>query len=243
MAPFPHAVISSVPLPSVPLSSALPSTPPAHINLALNALSFFTKVSSQREFCRLGGVDPFNSIHSIHLFVRWLASLPVRQFLSSDLLLVAWAIRGFPAGLRTFLQWSLARENVPEERINLEYLLWHLEMWRSVFSSMEVVEKAREKGKSPSIHIAEWYANAPGDDRKVALDAAQRYWNRFSGNTGLYFYRSSCSTAYPGLLPVFWPWLRLISPSRRTNAFRVAPESAAGMYPGGTKALKPFSTG
>jgi len=116
----------------------------------------------------------------------------VRQVLSSDLLLVAWAVKGLPTGLGKLLTWSLEWEDVPEERINLEYLLWHLEMWRSVFSSMEVVEYARKKGKNRSVHIAEWYANALGDDKKVALDAARGYWGRFSGKEGMYFSRSSC---------------------------------------------------
>jgi hypothetical protein len=160
------------------------------INLALNALTFFN-LSSTREFCKLGGIDPFTSIHSIHMFVHWLSSLPVRQVLSSDLLLVGWAVKGFPIGLRTFLQFSLGWEKLPQEKITLEYLLWHLEMWRSVFSSTIVVEYARQRGKIPSMDVAEWYANAISKDRMKAQEAARGYWDCFSGKNGMYSCRSS----------------------------------------------------
>jgi hypothetical protein len=145
-------------------SSASWSTP-AHLNPALNALAFF-KLDSQKEFCRNDGVDPFTSIHSTHLFVRWLSSLPVHKFLSSDRLLVAWAVQGLPPGLKALLFWSLPWENV-SERMNLEYLLWHLEMWRSVFSFKIVVEYARQKGKTRGVHIAEWYANTISENKEL----------------------------------------------------------------------------
>lgn len=167
--------------------SSAPSSSPSHISRALNAFKFFTS-SSQVEFKReSGGLTPFHSILSIHLFVHWLSSLPDRKILSSDLFLVAWAVKGLPAGLGCFLQLSLGWEKVPEERINLEYLLWHLEMWRSVFSSTILVEHARKKAKEPSIDIVDWYARAVLADRNVALRAAGRYWHRFSGRGGMYF--------------------------------------------------------
>jgi hypothetical protein len=171
---------------------AAPSSSSAHISLALSVLTFL-KSSSQKEFCRIGGaIDPFTSIHSIHLFVRWLSSLPMLEHLSSDLLLVAWAVKGLPAGLKSFLEWSLGLEGAPKERINLEYLVWHLEMWRSVFSSKIVVEDARQRGKGQGVHIADWYANAPALGRVLIYGEAQRYWDRLSGKSGMCFSRCSC---------------------------------------------------
>jgi len=131
------------------------------------------------------------------LFVFWLASLPVRQSLSSDLLLVAWAVQGLPAGLQSFLQWSLALDNVGEEGLNLEYLLWQLEMWRSVFSSTIVVEYARKRGMKPETDIVDWFENGPDVNKNVALKAAQGYWDSFSGKKGMFCYRSSYSDTLP----------------------------------------------
>ncbi|KAF7510918.1 hypothetical protein GJ744_005748 [Endocarpon pusillum] len=166
---------------SAPTSSA-PSSSPSQIGLALTALTFLQCASSQKGFRNVSkGMDPFTSIHSIHLFVNWLASLPIRQTLPSDLLLVAWAIQGLPAGLRSFLAWSLALDNPPEERINLEYLTWHLEMWRSVFSSTIVVEFAGKRGKSQETPVEDWFANGPGRNKEWVRKEAQGYWDRFSG--------------------------------------------------------------
>jgi hypothetical protein len=181
--------------PTSKATSSASSSTPAHLNPALNALAFF-KRNSQKEFCRIDGVDPFTSIHSIHLFVRWLSSLPVHRFLSSDRLLVAWTVQGLLPGLKAFLFWSLAWENVSEERMKLEYLLWHLEMWRSIFSLKIVAEFARQKGKSRGVHIAEWYANTISENREELLKAAIGFWDRFSGKSGMHLSQSSCLSTY-----------------------------------------------
>lgn len=204
MAPFPNPIRRSTPARPSPLAQvtntstpssspaqvtttpSAPSSSSAHISLALIALTFFQTASSQKGFRNIsGGLDPFTSIHSIHLFVTWLASLPVRQSLSSDLLLVAWAVQGLPPGLRSLLEWSLAWEDIPEESLNLEYLLWHLEMWRSVFSSTIVVEFARKRGMRLEPHIADWFANGPNVNKEMAQKAAQEYWHRFTGKKGM----------------------------------------------------------
>jgi hypothetical protein len=49
----------------------------------------------------------------------------------------------------------LALEKVSEERLKLEYLVWQLEMWRSVFSSTIIVEFARKRGMRPETHIVD----------------------------------------------------------------------------------------
>jgi hypothetical protein len=81
---------------------------------------------------------------------------------------------------------SLAWEGVSGERMNLEYLCWHLEMWRSVFLSPKAVEYARKMGRCPETHIADWYASTRRQDMKVALELAQEYWRIFSGAAGMY---------------------------------------------------------
>lgn len=96
---------------------------------------------------------------------------------------MAWAVKGMSPGLRVFLRYSLGFDRVPDERINLEYLCWHLEMWREIFSLVRVVEYAREKGKDRETYIVDWYADGKGDKDNVRR-FAREYWNSFSGKEG-----------------------------------------------------------
>jgi hypothetical protein len=155
------------------------------------------KSNARNEFRQVaGGLEPFHSLHSTHLFVHWLSSLPIRKYLSSDLLLVVWAVNGLPAGLKGFLQWSLtALEAVPEEKVNLEYLMWQLEMWRSIFSSTKVVEYARKNGwNQQGTTITDWFWNSGGASKAAVQNLAQGYWGRLSGTAGMY--SSSRSGSY-----------------------------------------------
>lgn len=184
MAPFGAKFTIPTAPPSAASASASTSSSPRHINQALNALASIKNKSESVYFAVEWAIDPFGSIQGIHMFTRWLEDHQIRKYLCSDLLLVAWAIQGLPAGLRSFLVWSLANlePEVEDKKINLDYLTWQLEMWRSVFSSTKAVEYARKNGGTVK-YIIDWYGGSMGHKEQVQAQA-RRYWDRFSGMKG-----------------------------------------------------------
>ena len=125
------------------------------------------------------------SHQTVRQYINWLTSLAIAQYMQ-PMLLVWWGTNDLPFNLRDWLLWSMDEFSVDDPgawRDPIEYLGYHLEMWRVVWRDPELKAYAKHLGLAEGHSMCKWSReeDTPREFRARVELTAKRHWKWMGG--------------------------------------------------------------